>query len=202
MSGEAGWRNQRARSLTDPARLARDPRVLFHVDLARELSAAAARHTGPAASGLRLTDTLGLHHDGAEDSVRVTSSAYRSDPGAETGLGVELSDFAGSYMSVTLDLPTGGAPVSRRSIIAVSVEFSPPEAAPQPRLNLKWGADIEHPRPWLTWLPEGVYAEFELSDLPLMTPYGGWIDLLFPPLHNAQIRVTALSLAHWLRLDV
>ncbi|MEM9198697.1 MAG: DUF6478 family protein [Pseudomonadota bacterium] len=202
MAGAAGWRSQRARSLKDPARLVRDPRVLYHLDLARDLTAAAARHAGPAVSGLRLTEALGLHHDGADGSVRVTTSPYRSGPASETGLGIEMSDFAGSYMSVTLDLPSDGAAVSQSSIIALSVEFSPPDAAPQPRLNLKWGADIERPQPWLTWLPEGVYAEFELSDLPLMTSYGGWIDLLFPPLQHAQIRVTALGLAHWLRLDV
>ncbi|MEM9048858.1 MAG: DUF6478 family protein [Pseudomonadota bacterium] len=200
-SGVSDWQAQRARRWSDPDWLQANPRVVAFRDQTDALSRATIAAAGPARSGLRLSAELGLHHDGDPQTIALGLALDRGEE-ARTGLAIALAGFQGSYFSVTCDLPTFGPAITRSSVVSVWARFNPPETAPALRLNLHCGVNLEQPPPTLTWLPDGVLAEFEFDDLPPAAPSRGWVDLLFPPMRHGVLRLQRLHLAHWLRLEI
>lgn len=192
----SGWRAARARYWADPAQAGSDARLVGLRDLAPEFERIAHERSGPVASGTHLGPGLGLFHDGQPGCVTLGLG----EATGTGGLAIATRDFAGSYFSLALDLPAG-RPADRQTVVAVWAAVDPPGIAPRLRLNLECGVNTERPDPVLTWLPTGVLAEFDLSVLPPPDPARGWVDLLFPPMRSAALRITALHLAMWRRLE-
>lgn len=96
------------------------------------------------ASGHRLCDETALWHDCPNRALTLQPCA-RTHPDGPHPLRIELSDFAGSFLSLTLDLPgTMSAMLAADRIVQLDVAMDAERPVrPYARINLVQGPNIE-----------------------------------------------------------
>lgn len=140
-------------------------------------------------TGAILGEGLGFHHDGAEDALRLEMPA-------DGGLGILFDGFAGSYVSISIDLPQHhpGA-LSAGSVLGMVCDFG--ETVPEGawcRLNLREGPSLSRPPGVFRRDGGRLASEFDLSECRGRAIAAGWVDLLLPPAASGRLGIAALDL--------
>ncbi|MEM8848551.1 MAG: DUF6478 family protein [Pseudomonadota bacterium] len=160
--------------------------------------------------GDTLTEGVTLFHDCplAEITLRQVQA---SDPGAPAPYVLEMDalGFAGSFLSLAMDLPKDGAKTLQRShIVGLSTTvWMEREAEIFARLNIRQGPNTEQ---LVSELKPGerpdspVTAEFDLGfhDIKPAKLDHAWIDLIFDKPQMNLVRIADLTLTRRPRADI
>lgn len=150
-------------------------------------------------AGLRLSPEVAVYHDCPGEGVTLAQDGSAGPPFA---LVMAPGDFAGSFLSLAIDLPRAAlAGLGPAHILALHARCAgglPPGTVA--RLNLRQGArDHRLSR----GLPQGQPFEFDLAALPLGDGpvAAGWVDLIFAAPLPAQVRIDDLTLTRRRRAE-
>lgn len=161
----------------------------------------------PALSKMKLTSELVIFHDckNAEVSLRQTRNARDTDL-APFGISLEVFHFAGSYLSLVLEIPQASCEgLRKRHLIrlAALIERERPTTI-HARLNVKNGPNTEQVLLTLPDQAAETMVEFDLA-------YGGlnerraermWIDLMIESPAMNKIDIRDLTLCRYPRADI
>ena len=161
-------------------------------------------------SGQKLGEGVALWHDCPERALVLRQS---SKPGgadlARYGLIFEVTGFAGSYVSLSVDLPQAalrGLSVSHILRLDLGLRLERPIRA-YARLNVSHGPNIEE---LLRELPSSeaghpgaVSIEFDLADTEMNENRLGkiWLDLIFENPRMTAIELREIVMSRYLRAD-
>lgn len=168
------------------------------------------RAVAGAVGGMQLTEGVRLFHDCPLSEITIRQKrATRADAAAPFTLSVDALGFAGSFLSLALDLPKAAAFGLRRShIIGISTRLRMERAGEMfVRLNIKQGPNTDqmvselHPgdRP-----DSPVTAEFDLGfdEINPAKLEGAWIDLIFERPEMNLVLIEDLTLTRRPRADI
>jgi hypothetical protein len=163
-----------------------------------------------AVGGTQLTEGVRLFHDCPLSEITLRQvRATRSDAAAPFALSLDALGFAGSFLSLAMDLPRTAAVELRRShIVGVSVRLQMERAGEMfVRLNIKQGPNTDQMVSELRAgdQPDGrVTAEFDLGfdEINPAKLEAAWIDLIFERPEMNLVRIEDLTLTRRPRADI
>ncbi|CTQ49309.1 DUF6478 family protein [Jannaschia donghaensis] len=163
-----------------------------------------------ATGGTGLTDGVRLFHDCPLTEITLKQTrTNRPDAAAPYALSVDALGFAGSFLSLALDLPQQAALSLRRShIIGISTRLKMERTGEMfVRLNIKQGPNTDQ---MVSELRPGdhagspVTAEFDLGfdEINPAKLEGAWIDLIFERPEMNLVRIEDLTVTRRPRADI
>lgn len=157
------------------------------------------RSACPAPTGTALGTGLTLHHDGEADRVCAHASSRPPGP-VRFALAIETTDFSGSYVSLSLDLPDEASqkltPQSLiRVVIAVALERPLASFA---RLNVRQGPNTEQQVRAIEFGQRNSAVEFDLFYMDILEGVDAdiWVDLIFENPRLARIDIADAVFIH------
>jgi hypothetical protein len=151
------------------------------------------------ASGTRLAGDLALFHDCPLAEIAVAQQGARGRGGAPSALTVEVFGFAGSYLSLALDLPGAAAEgLLRRHVVRAELALALEEPLEvYARLNIRHGPNTEQIPRRVPVADAPAVAEFDLaySRLNEKRVERLWLDLIFerPAMNRIALGDVVLS---------
>jgi hypothetical protein len=155
-----------------------------------------------AASGAEIAPGAKLFHDDRAAQIALGRAGADGPPCA---LAIDVITFAGSFLSLALDLPAAGAAgLKHRHILRAETRVEAPEGSETYlRLNIRHGANTER-------LPQSIQpgrpqvAEFDLFHAPFFEGAvdAAWIDLIFTRPAPGRIVIADLVLSRRPRSEI
>jgi hypothetical protein len=150
-------------------------------------------------SGVRLGDDLALFHDCPLGEIAIAQDGPWGQAGAPCALAVEVFGFAGSYLSLAIDLPGDAAEgLLRRHVVRAALALALEEPlAVYARLNIRHGPNTEQILREVPVADAPAVVEFDLaySALNEKRVERLWLDLIFerPAMNRIALGDVVLS---------
>ena len=160
-----------------------------------------------AQNGTALCDRIALYHD-APDTYVALSQQAATDPAAPAPFvaQLEIPEFAGSYLSMALDLPTEATlELCKSHLLSLEIKItSDTPTGMFARLNIKNGPNVEQVVREMPIHSDHAIAEFDMA----YTAFNehrlekAWIDLIFRQPEQNQIILHDLTAKRTRRADL
>lgn len=157
-------------------------------------------------SGAVLAEGMRVFHDGrnVECALRQRRAGRRAP--APYGLALDMFGFDGSYISVSIDLPSSGLDgLSRRHVVRLETAMrSETAVGVSARLNVRHGPNTDHQLRDIAFEDGHGVAEFDLgyTEIDEARIEKAWIDLILSRPAMTRIEIMDLVLSRYPRAEI